>query len=64
MSADREQDHLDMMSDMNSSRHWNQPYCYAEAEPDPCAEVTLESMAVATLRVSAVGAIKDSRNGR
>ena len=34
MSADREMDHLEMMTDMSSSRHYNQPYCYAEAEPD------------------------------
>lgn len=39
MSADREQDHLDMMSDM-VDRHWNQPYCYAstreqDEEADP-----------------------------
>ena len=32
MSADREQDHLDNMSGMNGSWHWNQPYCYADAE--------------------------------
>lgn len=34
MSADREMDHLENMSGMNGSRHWNQPYCYAEVE-DP-----------------------------
>lgn len=29
MSTDREMDHLENMSGMNGSRHWNQPYCYA-----------------------------------
>jgi hypothetical protein len=34
MSADRELDHLENMSNMNGSRHWNQPYCYAEVESE------------------------------
>jgi hypothetical protein len=34
MSADRELDHLENMSNMNGSRHWNQPCCYAEIEPE------------------------------
>jgi len=33
MSADREMDHLEMMSGM-IDRHHNQPYCYADVEPE------------------------------
>jgi hypothetical protein len=37
MSADREMDHLENMSGMNGSGHWNQPYCYATT-PEQDAE--------------------------
>jgi hypothetical protein len=36
MSNDREMDHLENMSDMNGSRHWNQPYCYAGVVEEEC----------------------------
>jgi hypothetical protein len=64
MSADREMDHLENMSDMNGSRHWNQPYCYAttgsqDAEADRLHQAL--AAAHAQIYVTAVSQIEEPR---
>lgn len=64
MSNDPLTDHLENMSDMNGSRHWNQPYCYATTpEQDAEADQLHQALAAAhaQLYVTTVGAIQVRR---
>lgn len=45
MSADREMGHLENMSGMNGSRHWNQPYCYATTDEQNAEAARVEEEA-------------------
>jgi hypothetical protein len=51
MSADREMDHLEMMSGM-IDRHHNQPCCYAEAEDPENESIERMSQLVASAAAS------------
>jgi hypothetical protein len=44
MSSDREMDHLENMSGMNSSRHHEQPYCYHTTDEQE-AEIAAQAVA-------------------
>jgi hypothetical protein len=51
MSADREMDHLENMTDMNGSRHWNHSSAYAEVEePEDKLQLALANAYSAYMR--------------
>ena len=66
MSADREMDHLENMSGMNGSRHWNQPYCYmGDAEEDAAedAQPLAPTPAVPTMKPEESACVSGENRG-